>query len=77
MPGIQVWFSQEELHELEKTAELRGEPLNRVIREAVTLSLRGKPDAFQVKTRALASLNIAMLGVLWVTGLMITGWGAL
>lgn len=77
MPGVQVWFSREELENLEKAAELRGEPLNRVIREAVKASLGGKPETFQLKTRALAGVQLAMLGILWITGLMIAGWGTL
>lgn len=77
MPGIQVWFNEEELAELEKAAELRGEPLNRVIREACMLSARGHPETFRLKTRALQGVNLAMLGILWITGLMIAGWGSL
>jgi hypothetical protein len=75
VPGIQVYFSRDELDELEKAAQQRGEPLNRVIREAVRLSLQGKPEIFHVKTRALEGVNLAMLGILWVTGLMVAGWG--
>lgn len=73
MPGIQVYFSPEELGELQRQAKLRNEPLNRVIREACIAGARGEGARFQAKTRALVNLNTAVLIVFWLLALLTSG----
>lgn len=79
MPRQTFHFTDEEWALLEAETQKRGAQsnMNQIVREAVVASLKGNPELVRIKTRALQTVNLAMVGILWVTGLMIAGWGSL